>query len=48
MTAVDGYQMARKGRAGAALSVSAVGSFIAGTIGVVGLMLFARHRRNLR
>jgi putative tricarboxylic transport membrane protein len=41
MTAVDGYQMARKGRAGAALSVSAVGSFIAGTIGVVGLMFFA-------
>ena len=41
MTAVDGYQMARKGRAGAALGMSAIGSFIAGTISVVGLMLIA-------
>jgi len=41
MTAIDGYQMARKGRAGAALAISAVGSFIAGTLGVVGLTLFA-------
>jgi putative tricarboxylic transport membrane protein len=41
ITAIDGYRMARKGRAGAALAVSAVGSFVAGTIGVVGLMLFA-------
>jgi putative tricarboxylic transport membrane protein len=30
MTAVDGYQMARKGRAGAALTISAIGSFAAG------------------
>jgi len=41
MTCIDGYQMARKGRAGAALSVAAVGSFIAGTLGVVGLTIFA-------
>jgi putative tricarboxylic transport membrane protein len=41
VTAIDGYQMARKGRAGAALAVAAVGSFIAGTLGVIGVMLFA-------
>ncbi len=42
MTSIDGYEMAKKGRAGAALAVSAIGSFIAGTIGVVALTLFAR------
>ncbi len=41
MTTIDGYEMARKGRAGAALAVSAIGSFIAGTLGVVALTLFA-------
>ena len=41
MTALDGYEMARNGRAGAALAVSAIGSFIAGTLGVVALALFA-------
>jgi len=41
MTTLDGYEMARKGRAGAALAVSAIGSFIAGTIGVVALTIFA-------
>jgi putative tricarboxylic transport membrane protein len=41
MTTIDGYEMARKGRAGAALAVSAIGSFIAGTIGVVALTIFA-------
>lgn len=41
MTTIDGYEMARKGRAGAALAVSAIGSFIAGTMGVVALTLFA-------
>ena len=40
VTAIDGYQMARQGRAGSALAVAAVGSFVAGTLGVVGLMLF--------
>jgi putative tricarboxylic transport membrane protein len=41
MTTIDGYEMAKNGRAGAALAVSAIGSFIAGTIGVVALTLFA-------
>lgn len=41
MTSIDGYEMAKKGRAGAALAVSAIGSFIAGTLGVVGLTIFA-------
>ncbi|HZK66608.1 MAG TPA: tripartite tricarboxylate transporter permease, partial [Chloroflexota bacterium] len=41
MTAVDGYQMARQGRAGAALGMSAIGSFIAGTFSVLALMLIA-------
>ncbi len=41
MTTLDGYQMAKKGRAGAALAVSAIASFIAGTLGVIGLTLFA-------
>ncbi len=41
VTCMDGYQMARKGRAGAALGMSAFGSFIAGTIGIIGLMFFA-------
>ena len=40
-TAIDGYQMAKKGRAGAALAVAAVGSFVAGTLGVIALMFFA-------
>jgi putative tricarboxylic transport membrane protein len=34
VTCLDGYQMARQGRAGAALGISAIGSFIAGTLGV--------------
>lgn len=41
ITCIDGYQMARKGRAGPALGMSAFGSFIAGTFGVIGLMLVA-------
>jgi len=41
MTAIDGYQMAKNGRAGAALAISAIGSFIAGTLGIIGLTLFA-------
>jgi putative tricarboxylic transport membrane protein len=41
VTCIDGHQMALKGRAGAALSVAAVGSFFAGTVGVVILMLIA-------
>ena len=41
VTCIDGYQMARKGRAGAALGMAAISSFIAGTFGVVALMLVA-------
>jgi putative tricarboxylic transport membrane protein len=41
VTCLDGYQMARNGRAGAALGISAIASFIAGTVGVLGLMLIA-------
>jgi putative tricarboxylic transport membrane protein len=41
VTCIDGFEMAKKGRAGAALTVSAVGSFIAGTISILGLMFAA-------
>ncbi len=41
MTALDGYAMARSGRAGAALAISAIASFVAGTISVVLLSLLA-------
>jgi putative tricarboxylic transport membrane protein len=41
VTCLDGYQMARQGRAGPALGISALGSFIAGTLGIVGLMIAA-------
>ncbi|MGH2403156.1 MAG: tripartite tricarboxylate transporter permease [bacterium] len=41
MTTLDGYQMALQGRAGPALGIAAFGSFIAGTVGVVALMLMA-------
>src|SRR5271157_1040282 len=42
ITCMDGYQMALKGRAGPALGMAAFGSFIAGTVGIIGLMLFAK------
>jgi len=41
VTCLDGYQMARKGRAGPALGISAFGSFIAGTLGVSALIFLA-------
>ncbi len=41
VTCIDGYQMAKKGRAGPALGVAAIGSFIAGTVGVIGLSAMA-------
>ncbi len=41
VTCIDGYQMAKKGRAGAALGISAIGSFVAGTIGIIGLTFLA-------
>lgn len=41
ITCIDGHEMAKQGRAGPALVVAAVGSFIGGTVSVIGLMLFA-------
>ncbi len=41
VTCIDGYQMAKKGRGGAALALVAVGSFIAGTLAIIGLQIFA-------
>ena len=41
MTCIDGYAMTQKGRGGAALAVAAVGSFVAGTLSIVALMLLA-------
>jgi putative tricarboxylic transport membrane protein len=41
MTCIDGFEMAKRGRAGAALGISAFGSFIAGTIGLIGLIFLA-------
>lgn len=38
---LDGYPLAQKGRAGAALGIAAIGSFAAGIIGLIGLVLFA-------
>jgi len=46
VTCIDGYQMARKGRAGPALAIAAWGSFIAGTLSVVGLMLISKPLAN--
>jgi len=41
ITCLDGYQMARQGRAGPALGMAAFGSFIGGTAGVVAVMLIS-------
>ena len=41
VTCIDGYQMARQGRAGPALGISAFGSFIGGTVSVVAVMLIS-------
>jgi putative tricarboxylic transport membrane protein len=41
VTCIDGYEMARQGRAGPALMIAAVGSFIGGTVSIVGLMFVA-------
>jgi putative tricarboxylic transport membrane protein len=42
VTCLDGHALARQGRAGAALGMAAFASFIAGTLGVIGLMLLAK------
>ena len=41
VTAIDGHQMARRGRAGAALATAAIGSFVAGTLGTLALTVSA-------
>jgi putative tricarboxylic transport membrane protein len=41
VTCIDGYRMARQGRAGAALGIAAFGSFIAGTISIIFLMFLS-------
>lgn len=41
VTCIDGYKMAQKGRAGAALTIAALSSFVAGTLSIIGLMFFA-------
>ncbi len=41
VTAMEGHQMAKRGRAGAALSTAAIGSFVAGTIGTIGITFLA-------
>lgn len=41
-TTIDGYQMAKQGRAGAALSISAIGSFVAGIVALIGLIFLAQ------
>ena len=41
VTCLDGHQLARQGRAGAALGISAIGSFVAGTLSIVALTFFA-------
>src|SRR5919197_115438 len=46
-TAIEGHQMARRGRAKAALATAAIGSFVAGTISIVLLTLVARPMADL-
>lgn len=41
ITTLDGYQMAKQGRAGSALGISAIGSFIGGTVSILGLTFVA-------
>jgi putative tricarboxylic transport membrane protein len=41
VTAIDGHEMAKRGRAGAALGISAIGSFVAGTISIIVLTFVA-------
>ncbi len=41
VTCLEGYQMARRGRAGAALTIAALGSFFAGCVGTIAIAMFA-------
>jgi len=42
ITCIDGYQMAQRGRAGPALAICAIGSFLAGTLAICGMVFLAR------
>jgi putative tricarboxylic transport membrane protein len=46
ITCIDGYQMARQGRAGPALGIAAIGSWVGGTLSIIGLMLVAKPLAN--
>ena len=41
ITCIEGYEMAKRGRAGAALSIAAIGSFIGGNVATIGLVVLA-------
>ncbi|MGE0803338.1 MAG: tripartite tricarboxylate transporter permease, partial [Lautropia sp.] len=41
VTCIDGYQLTKRGRAGAVLCIVAIGSFVGGTLSIVGVMFFA-------
>ncbi|MGB3740979.1 MAG: tripartite tricarboxylate transporter permease [Castellaniella sp.] len=43
VTCLDGHEMAKKGRAGAALTIAAVGSWVGGTLSILGLMVLGEH-----
>ena len=47
ITCVDGYEMAKQGRAAPALAIAAISSFIAGTLGLVGLSFFSPPLANM-
>jgi putative tricarboxylic transport membrane protein len=47
VTTLDGYQMAKKGRAGSALSIAAIGSFFAGIVTLIALISLAKPLSNI-
>jgi putative tricarboxylic transport membrane protein len=47
VTCLDGYEMAKRGRAGAALAIAAIGSFVGGTVAVAALVVLALPLANL-
>ncbi len=47
VTALDGYQMAKQGRAGSALAIAAIGSFVAGIVALIGLVFLAQPLSSL-
>lgn len=47
VTTLDGYQMAKKGRAGSALSIAAIGSFVGGVVTILALIILAKPLSNV-